>query len=301
MAGTSVPRIVVVARPTEYAALLVRHGTREQARFFLDTRGRSIDEVEARDAAHRAALATVSAAIPADWRRARVLRSDLDRFLFEPSDIVVTVGPSGLVANVAKYLDGQPVIGVSPDAALDGAVLARHAPGDAAVLIRLAAEGRARIEERTMVEAVLDDGQRVLALNEVFLGHASHQSARYLLRSPDGGEHQSSSGIVVTTGTGATGWGRSIVLERHSAMRMPLPDEPALAWFVREAWPAPAFGTARTEGRVAAGETLEIVSELDEGGVIFGDGIEQDRIEFGWGVLARVRVARERLRLVEAA
>ena len=150
-----------------------------------------------------------------------------------------------------------------------------------------------------MVEAVLDDGQRVLALNEVFLGHASHQSARYLLRSRDGGEHQSSSGIVVTTGTGATGWGRSIVLERSSSLPMPLPHEPALAWFVREAWPAPAFGVARTEGRVEAGETLEIVSELDEGGVVFGDGIEQDRIDFGWGVLARVGVARERLRLVE--
>jgi hypothetical protein len=48
MTGTSVPRIVVVARPTEYAALLARHGTREQARFFLATRGRSIAEVEAR-------------------------------------------------------------------------------------------------------------------------------------------------------------------------------------------------------------------------------------------------------------
>jgi hypothetical protein len=288
----------VVARPTEYAALLVRHGTREQARFFLDMRGRSIDEVESRDAAHRAALAIVSGAIPADWRRARILRSDLDRFLFEPSDVVVTVGPSGLVANVAKYLDGQPVIGISPDAAVDGAVLAPHAPADAAALFRLAGSGHAPVQERTMVEAVLDDGQRVLALNEVFLGHASHQSARYLLRSPDGGEHQSSSGIVVTTGTGATGWGRSIVLERHSPLSMPLPDEPALAWFVREAWPAPAFGTARTEGRVEAGETLEIVSELDEGGVIFGDGIESDRIDFGWGVLARIGVARERLHLV---
>jgi hypothetical protein len=82
---------------------------------------------------------------------------------------------------------------------------------------------------------------------------------------------------------------------------MPLPDEPALAWFVREAWPAPAFGTRRTEGRVEARERLEVVSELDEGGVVFGDGIEQDRIDFGWGVLARVGVARERLRLVEAA
>jgi hypothetical protein len=301
MAGTSVPRIVIVARPTEYAALLARHGTREQVRFFLDTRGHPMAELEARDAAQRDALVTVVAAIPADWRRARVLRSDLDRFLFEPDDVVVTVGPSGLVANVAKYLTGQPVIGVDPDPGRDGAVLAPHAPADAGELIRATAAGLAPVRERTMVEARLDDGQRVLALNEVFLGHASHQSARYVLRCPGGTERQSSSGIVVTTGTGATGWGRSIGLERHTAIRLPAPDDPRLAYFVREAWPSPTYGTLLSEGLIEASETLEVVSEIDEGGVVFGDGIESDRVDFGWGVQASVRVASERLRLIETA
>jgi hypothetical protein len=298
MVETSVPRVVVVSRSTEYAGLLARHGTREQARFFLETRGRSIDEVESRDAAQRAAIATVSAGVEPDWRRARVERSDLDRFLFEPVDMIVTVGQSGLVANVAKYLDGQPVIGIDPEPRRDGAVLARHLPKDAAHLLRAAAAGRGAFEERTMVEATLDDGQRVLALNEIFVGHRSHQSARYRIGWHGGFEHQSSSGVVVTTGTGATGWGRSISLERDTALTLPGPEERGLAFFVREAWPSPTFGTTLTEGLIGQAEQLEIVSELDEGGVIFGDGIEPDRVEFGWGLQATIRVAPEQLRLV---
>jgi hypothetical protein len=44
-----------------------------------------------------------------------------------------------------------------------------------------------------MVDARLDDGRRLLALNEVFLGHASHQSARYALEVADEAERHSSS------------------------------------------------------------------------------------------------------------
>lgn len=300
MPSSATPRVVLVTRPTEYAALVARHGTRDQARFFLQQRGRSIEPLEERHAAQTSAITAVSAAIPGEWRRANVVRGDLDRFLFEPIDIVVTVGQSGLVANVAKYLDGQPVIGVSPDPGRDGAVLARHAAADAGALIRAVADGSLPIDERTMVEARLDDGQRVLALNEIFIGHSSHQSARYLLRRADGSEHQSSSGIVVTTGTGATGWGASISRERGQPLELQ-PSDQRLCFFVREAWPSPTFATSLTAGVVEADQTLEIVSELDEGGVVFGDGIESDRLAFGWGLQVTVRVAAERLRLARAS
>ena len=298
MTGTSVPRVVVVSRPTEYAALLARHGTREQARFFLESRGRTVDQAIARDDAQRAALAVIAGAIPADWRRARVDRADLDRFLFEPNDIVVTVGSSGLVANVAKYLDGQLVIGVNPDPSVHAGIVASHAPQAAVALIAAAAAGAVVTDERVMVEAVLDDGQRTLALNEIFVGHASHQTARYTLRCQAGEERQASSGIVVTTGTGASGWGRSIANERHSLMAMPAPDEPSLVFFVREAWPSGTYDARITEGRLEEGTDLSVTSGLDAGGVIFGDGIEGDRLEFRWGVTARIGVAQNRLRLV---
>jgi NAD kinase len=295
------PRVVVVTRPTEFQLLLAKHGTREQARFFLATRGQSLAPIHAAHEAFSSARQCVLAAIPSSWRQAAIERGDLHRFLFEPGDVVVALGQDGLVANVAKYLDGQAVIGIDPTPAMQSGVLVRHRAEQTGKLLQAAARGRIHIEARTMVEVELDDGQRLVALNELFIGHPRHQSARYRIECAAGSERHSSSGVVITTGTGASGWARSIVREstRDSSFELPGPQDPRLAFFVREAWPSPTTGTTITSGLIEPGQRLELTSELDDG-VVFGDGIEADRLEFRWGVRASIRVAQRWLHLAVA-
>jgi hypothetical protein len=290
-----VPRVVVVHRSTELSDLIGRHGTRQQAGFFLSSRGRSLDELVTRHDTQEAALAAVSAAIPLDWRRTTVERSDLARFVFGPEDVVVAVGQDGLVANVAKYLSGQPVLGINPDPARNPGVLVPHQPQAATKLLPNAIT--APTERRTMVRATADDGQTLLALNEVYAGHASHQSARYKLTTcDDTTERQSSSGLLVGTGTGSTGWCRSAWLERHSTLTLPDRAEQALCWFVREAWPSPATGTTLTEGLLEGDQILTVTAESDL--VVFGDGIESDQLTLTWGQRLQIRAADEVLNLV---
>ena len=297
--GTVAPRVVVVQRPTDFQELVARHGTRDQARFFLAARGRTIEEVEGRHQRQEAALAAVSGAIPLRWRRAQIPRADLSRFVFGPEDIVVAVGQDGLVANVAKYLDGQPVIGVNPDRSRYDGVLVPHAPEAVAELLRATEAGKVKLQQRVMARARLDDGQQLLALNEIFVGHRTHQSARYRIR-PGGQneERHSSSGVIVTTGTGATGWARSIARQRKQDCRLPGPQDAALAYFVREPFPSVASGTSVEQGVLPEGRGLEIVSEMNEGGTIFADGIEDDRLDFAWGMRLEVALAPRRLQLV---
>jgi NAD kinase len=300
-ASSKVPRVIVVTRASEYQALLARHGTRAQAAFFLERRGQAIAELERRHALQQEALEAVSRAIPPEWRRARIDRADLARFVFEPEDLVIAAGQDGLVANAAKYLAGQPVLGVNPDPERYDGVLVPHRPDRAGKLLRAMAAGRAELQERTLVEARLDDGQRLLALNELFAGHRSHQSARYRIALGGREERQSSSGVIVTTGTGATGWARSINQERRRALSLPRPGDPTVAFFVREPFPSLGTGTSIDGAVLPEGEALELFSEMNEGGVVFGDGIEDDRIDFAWGTRVRIAAAAERLRLVRGA
>jgi hypothetical protein len=221
---------------------------------------------------------------------------------------------TGLVANLAKYLDGQPVIGINPDPARNPGVLVPHPPQAAATLLAVAASEAAGLAVpagvwegggaaapmgiRSMVEALADDGQQLRALNEIYVGHVSHQTARYTLTLPDEkAEQQASSGLIVSTGTGATGWCRSAWLERHSTLALPAPSDRRLAWFVREAWPSPATGTAFTEGDLLASQSLRLSVESDQL-VLFGDGIETDAITLAWGQSVSIRLAGNTLRLV---
>ncbi|MFB4420066.1 hypothetical protein C5F59_003115 [Streptomyces sp. QL37] len=294
------PRAVLVHRTTEYEELLARHGTHGQAAFVLAGRGRSLDEVAERHRRHEQALTEVAAALPLRWRRTRVERADLDRFLFGPEDVVVVVGQDGLVANAAKYLSGQPVVGIDTDPGRNPGVLVRHRARDTAALCRAAASPGGRVDALTMTEAVADDTQRLLALNEIYLGPPGHQTARYRI-GPDGaspaGESQASSGVLVGTGTGSTGWLRSLWLERGSPLRLPAPSDPRLVWFVREAWPSPATGTSMTAGELGHGDGLRITVESDRM-VVFGDGMESDALELTWGQSVRLGVAGTTLNLV---
>lgn len=296
--GRLPPRVVLVTRQLPFERLLVEHGTPQQAEFFLRSRKQKLAPLRLSADRFATIRSAVLGAVPAKWRHASVPRENLDRFLFEPEDIVVALGQDGLVANVAKYLHGQPVIGLNPDPSLYDGVLVRHPPEAIRDLLQAAVEPSAKFEERTMVRARLDDGQELVALNEIFIGHQSHQSARYRLSWAGQEERHSSSGVIVCTGTGASGWARSIERERAEVPRLPAPGATELAFFVREAFPSRATGTEITAGEIGPGEELVLTSENERGGVAFGDGIEDDFLRFDFGRTLVLGVADRRLRLL---
>lgn len=180
--------------------------------------------------------------------------------------------------------------------------------------INAAVFGEPRVKRVTMAESVLTDGQRLIAFNDFFVGANSHISARYRLETQGKSEEQSSSGILISTGAGSTGWLRSVyagaarVVEALGGKVAPLPgggrfpwDADRLVYAVREPWPSKSTGASLVYGVITKEQPLVIASQMAENGVIFSDGIEADFLGFNAGLTATVRVADRKAHLVMAS
>jgi hypothetical protein len=248
--------------------------------------------------------------LPTDLKIQLLDRSLVPTVLFTEKDLIVTLGQDGVVANTAKYVKGQPIIAVNPDPERFDGILMPFQLKDVRDAIALVVRGREPIREVTMAEARLEDGQRILAFNDLFIGASSHVSARYKITVQGKTEYQSSSGILVSTGAGSTGWMSSVFnMAGGLAAAMggkPLQpihmnwEDPRLIYVAREPFISLHSSANLVTGWIGNGEELLLESIMPSGGCVFSDGIEADAVEFNAGAILHVQRAKETARLVIA-
>jgi NAD kinase len=319
-------KLVLVTRPTRVTELKRRFSTRMQAKFYVSHLGQDFSDYEREDELYALAVRETQQTLDGFGRVQVIDRSFLPNFVFGPQDIVVVLGQDGLVANTVKYLNGQPVLGVNPDPARWDGQLLPFQLRDLAKVMPEVLQHRRLTKAVTMAKATLNTGENMYAVNDIFIGPRTHGSARYTISVDGRTENHSSSGVIVSTGVGSTGWLRSLLTgargivqnagsqsaidaqDELSGQPPPLPnkqrtrttfstrsefpwDAPFLCFTVREPFPSKTTQATIVYGRITAKQPLILVSQMAENGVIFSDGIEQDFIEFRSGTRATVGIA----------
>ena len=315
MAGSR--KLVIVTRKTALDELVERFNTRDQARFYIEHMGGDFAPYQAAHDAYSAAVETLRVQIPKGQRTQWVDRSFLPTFTFGGDDVVVTLGQDGLVVNAAKYLRGQPLVALNPDPSRIDGVLLPFPVSRAAEGIALGLSFRKSWADVTLARATLNDGQSLLAVNDLFIGQKTHVSARYRIRHGGLEEDQSSSGIIVSTGAGSTGWLRSVLTgaagivaaNAQGRKNKKRNDDPPyrfdwearrLVFAVREPFISKTSRAGLVYGEVTDADPLDVVSQMPQNGVIFSDGVEADYLEFNSGSVARIGLAERTLSLVQA-
>ncbi len=301
-------KIVLVSRKTRLEDLVARFNSKSQAKFYLEHAGGDFDDYEREDSAYRASLDHVRRGLELGLKMQVMDRSFVPTYQFDGRDLVVAVGQDGLVANTAKYVGEQPLVGVNPDPERFDGVLLPFRPDQARTAVAGVLEGKARLRSVTLAEAVLNDGQRLLAFNDLFIGARSHVSARYRIAWGGKEEPHSSSGIIVSTGAGSTGWlssvfhmaaGVAAFTGGKAGKGMTLAwEDPRLVFVVREPFVSRHSQAGIVMGLVEGGQEIVLESRMPSGGVIFSDGVEADFVEFSSGAIVRVRAAGKKARLV---
>jgi NAD kinase len=295
-------KAVVVTRHTRYEELIAQYNTEAQAAFVIQSKGGDFEDYRNEHVTYHNAIRDVEATLKTYARVQRLNREFLFNFIFGPEDIVVVVGQDGLVANTLKYLNGQPVIAINPDPSRFDGVLLPFAVKDTGVVFSDVLHNRYQSKQITMAKATLNDGQTLIAVNDLFIGPRFHTSARYELSINQQTETQSSSGIIISTGLGSTGWMKSIlagaagIFGNHNGKNRDIPkplpwDTRTLQYAVREPFPSNTTGTDLVYGNVSNQSKMKVSSLMSGNGVIFSDGMVDDFLEFNSGTEVKLGIA----------
>jgi len=302
-------KIVLVTRKTRLEGLIERFNTRAQAKFYIEHSGGDFALYQQEHERYHHALQQLRKELQALARLHVIEREFLPTFIFAQTDLVVTIGIDGLVVNTAKYLSGQPIIAVNPDPAHIDGVLLPFTVTSGVAAVRRALAGDLHIQATPLAQARLNDGQTLLAFNDLFVGRHDHRSARYRIHYKGRSERHSSSGVIISTGVGATGWlsslfnmangmnayfGRNCQLEPPPLKR----TDSALFFVVREPFVSKTSAASLVCGVITPEHPLRLESAMPEGGVIFSDGVLDDYIDFNAGHVAQITLAEQKVNLV---
>jgi len=301
-------KLIIVTRKTRLQELIERFNTHSQAKFYIERAGGDFADYEREDDAYHRSLDVLRLSLDFEMPQQLIDRSLVPTFQFHAEDLIFTLGQDGLVANAAKYVGSQPIVAVNPEPSRFDGILLPFSPSEAKAAAEKVMSAKANIREVTMAEVVLNDGQRLLAFNDLFIGAHGHVSALYRIGCGDRFEAQSSSGVLVSTGAGSTGWVSSVFnmaagisrfcgAKPGNAIRLGWED-PRLLFVVREPFVSRHSQASIVMGMLGAGEELSLQSLMPSGGVIFSDGMEADFLHFNSGSSAKIYAAAQRAQLV---
>jgi NAD kinase len=253
----SVEYAIIVKNKTRLENLIERFNTKAQAQFYIERQGGSFDDYVIEHDTFHHSLNQIQTKLSVILKNKLVERSFLPNYLFSEKNVIIVVGQDGLVANTAKYSKGIPIIAVNPDKQrYDGVLLPFDTDNFINAVDNVITE-KYQFQSMSFAEAKLNDGQRLLAFNDLFIGVDSHVSARYNISYNHKTEEQSSSGLLVSTKAGSTGWLSSVfnmaygitgMFEKNIQLKRPTLNENDLLFAVRE-----PFQSIRTQTGITAG------------------------------------------------
>lgn len=220
-------------------------------------------------------------------------------------EVVIVLGGDDFLKLVSQYIDDIPVLGVNSDPSMSTGCLLSTSIDQIGSAISTLESGHYRREAWTRIALRIDGRDYGDALGDVVLGKRDFRHmSRHTLEFCGETVEQRSSGLLVASGSGSTGWFASAGLYLGSEDRSFERSAPELHFELREPYVhAKVLDGQRTvilpslcEGRILPGETIRITSLNDRDGIASRDSLDQ--IPFERGAVAEISVSQKPLQVV---
>jgi NAD kinase len=211
---------------------------------------------------------------------------------FRGKDVVITIGGDGTFLKTSHHVTDALMLGVCSNANKNVGYLLRSSRLTFEDSLRKILNNEFKVAERVRLETTINGKKTKYALNDVFIGsRRAYHTARYNLRIGGKEEFQMSSGIIISTATGSTGW-----IKSAGGIEMPL-HSGKFQYYVRDPYSCKFSRPRLLKGILSSKENITVKSLIYEGVVAIDSSkadysIDEDSV-------VNVRVAEKPLRVIE--
>ncbi|MDH4127467.1 MAG: hypothetical protein OEV44_01850 [Spirochaetota bacterium] len=217
---------------------------------------------------------------------------ELNKELTENKELIISIGgDEHFKYAIHNSLSGKLVLNVRSDNLKSEGALSSCNRFNLEEMIDQIKSDSYMTEEWVRLEAELNNKPIESAIDTIYVGEKNAtRMSRYHLYYKDQTEEQKSSGILIVTGAGSTGW-------FSSAGGNPFPRDANTGRFlIREIYHGTKSGNTLRKGEFNHSEHIKIISLMDEEGIVEIDSIKE--YPFKRGNQLKVKVSNEYLRVI---
>ena len=222
-----------------------------------------------------------------------VKRDDLTPRTCKNYDLIIVVGGDGTFLRTAhKIPDDTPIFPISSDTRYNEAFYSQATPKDFCMKLEKICKNEFKTLKLPRLQAKINGKIiKTLAVNEIFIGNSKpYHTSRYIIKIKGRKEFQKSSGLIITTRTGNTGWAKSA-----SKKTLTIPKN-KFGYVVREPYFGKLTKPKLVQGTLNNNETLKVFSEMHEGILVMDSSFQEHK--FTDKFKAEIKISKKHLNII---
>lgn len=221
-----------------------------------------------------------------------ISRDEFTNDIATRADLVIAFGGDNHFQYVSHFINDKLILGINSDPVSSEGALTYFTVDSFSNELNNIKAGKYNIEEWTRLGVYFNGNYVGLATSEVFIGEKERKNmSRHILEFGKKKEEQKCSGLIVATGTGATGWYDSSCRYLYENGNKFSKIESSGRFLITEPYNGKHSNYSMLEGKLNINEELLIHSLNDSSGIVTLDCIEEYKFNRGAHVKVKIGVS----------